>query len=50
MPKTKWESVILTAYKFFDSKELLFFVVALFLLSIFYFLVAKISLFGDNAK
>lgn len=27
MPKTKWESVILTAYKFFDSKELLFFVV-----------------------
>ena len=27
MPKTKWESVIFTAYKFFDSKELLFFVV-----------------------
>ena len=27
MPKTKWGSVIFTAYKFFDSKELLFFVV-----------------------
>lgn len=27
MPKTKWESVIFTAYKFFDSKELLFFAV-----------------------
>ena len=27
MPKAKWESVIFTAYKFFDSKELLFFVV-----------------------
>lgn len=27
MPKTKWGSVILTAYKFFDPKELLFFVV-----------------------
>lgn len=27
MPKIKWESVIFTAYKFFDSKELLFFVV-----------------------
>lgn len=27
MPKTKWEAVIFTAYKFFDSKELLFFVV-----------------------
>lgn len=27
MLKTKWESVIFTAYKFFDSKELLFFVV-----------------------
>lgn len=27
MPKTKWESVIFTAYKFFDPKELLFFVV-----------------------
>ena len=24
MPKTKWESVIFTAYKFFESKELLF--------------------------
>lgn len=27
MPKTKWGSAIFTAYKFFDSKELLFFVV-----------------------
>ena len=27
MPKTKWGSVIFTAYKFFDSKELLFFAV-----------------------
>lgn len=27
MPKTKWGSVIFTAYKFFDSKALLFFVV-----------------------
>lgn len=27
MPKTKWGSVIFTAYKFFDSKEFLFFVV-----------------------
>ena len=27
MPKTKWGSVIFTAYKFFASKELLFFVV-----------------------
>ena len=27
MLKTKWGSVIFTAYKFFDSKELLFFVV-----------------------
>ena len=27
MPKTKWESVIFTAYKFFDSMEFLFFVV-----------------------
>ena len=27
MAKTKWGSVIFTAYKFFDSKELLFFVV-----------------------
>ena len=27
MPKAKWESVIFTAYKFFDSKELLFFAV-----------------------
>lgn len=27
MPKTKWGSVIFTTYKFFDSKELLFFVV-----------------------
>ena len=27
MPKTKWESVIFTAYKFFDSKALLFFAV-----------------------
>lgn len=27
MPKTKWEAVIFTAYKFFDSKELLFFAV-----------------------
>lgn len=27
MPKAKWGSVIFTAYKFFDSKELLFFVV-----------------------
>lgn len=27
MLKTKWRSVIFTAYKFFDSKELLFFVV-----------------------
>lgn len=27
MPKTKWGSVIFTAYEFFDSKELLFFVV-----------------------
>ena len=27
MPKTKWGSAIFTAYKFFDSKELLFFAV-----------------------
>lgn len=27
MPKTKWGSVIFTAYKFFDSKALLFFAV-----------------------
>ena len=27
MPQTKWGSVIFTAYKFFDSKELLFFAV-----------------------
>lgn len=27
MPKTKWGSVIFTTYKFFDSKELLFFAV-----------------------
>lgn len=27
MPKTKWGFVIFTAYKFFDSKEFLFFVV-----------------------
>ena len=27
MPKAKWGSVIFTAYKFFDSKELLFFAV-----------------------
>lgn len=27
MPKTKWESAIFTAYKFFDSKEPLFFAV-----------------------
>lgn len=49
MPKTKWESVIFTAYKFFDSKELLFFVV-LEDIHTEGFAVAQHSLQGNDAE